>query len=150
MPIEIDSEVKERFLEKLSETGNVTIARNAVGLTPRRLHLLRDYDKQFAADWDLAFEIGMTSLEAEAVRRAADGVEEPVFYKGEVCGAVTKYSDGLLQFLLKGNMTKYRDRVQADLRTVNITPEQLKNLTTEELEALEKISQKLLGPAAEE
>ena len=30
------------------------------------------------------------------------GVKQPVFYKGEVCGSVRKYSDVLLIFLLKG------------------------------------------------
>ena len=49
--------------------------------------------------------------EDEAVRRAHDGVDEPVFYQGKACGVVRKYSDTLLIFLLKGRRPeKYRDR----------------------------------------
>ena len=41
-------------------------------------------------------------MEEEARIRAMFGVKQPVFYKGEVCGSVRKYSDVLLIFLLKG------------------------------------------------
>jgi hypothetical protein len=40
-------------------------------------------------------------LEDEAKRRAHDGIDEPVFYQGEKCGVVRKYSDNLLIFMLK-------------------------------------------------
>ena len=49
-------------------------------------------------------------LEAEARRRAAIGVDEPVFYKGKVVGHIRKYSDNLLMFLLKAHWPeKFRD-----------------------------------------
>lgn len=147
MSIQFDQDIKQRFLEVLSETANVVEARKAVGLTARRLFLLRESDSEFARDWDLCFQIGVSSLESEAIRRARDGVEEPVFYKGEEVARVLKYSDGLLQFLLKGNMReRYGDRVQADLRTVSIDSERLKALTNEELEALAQITEKLVPP----
>ena len=41
-------------------------------------------------------------MEQEAFRRALDGVEEPIFHRGVQVGSVTKYSDNLLQFLLRG------------------------------------------------
>lgn len=41
-------------------------------------------------------------LEQEAIRRAVEGVEEPVFHRGDVAGFVTKYSDTLLAKLLTG------------------------------------------------
>ena len=56
------------------------------------------YKKAFAAAQDEAAQL----LEDEAVRRATEGVLEPVFYQGEECGAVRRYSDGLMQFLLRG------------------------------------------------
>ena len=49
-----------------------------------------------------AMEEWADCLEQEAVRRAVEGVEEPVFHQGEVVGFVTKYSDALLGKLLTG------------------------------------------------
>ena len=51
-------------------------------------------------------------LEEEAIRRAIDGVEEPVgWFRGEAGGTVTRYSDTLLIFLMKGNNPeKYAER----------------------------------------
>jgi hypothetical protein len=46
-------------------------------------------------------ETGTDLLEDEALRRAEDGVAEPRFYEGRLCGHVQKYSDTLLIFLLK-------------------------------------------------
>ncbi len=55
-------------------------------------------------------------LEAEAFRRAVEGVEKPVgWYKGEPGGYVREYSDVLLMFQLKAlRPEKCRERV--DLR----------------------------------
>ena len=43
----------------------------------------------------------MDELEAEARRRAVQGVRQPVFHQGKVVGHIRKYSDLLLIFLLK-------------------------------------------------
>lgn len=34
------------------------------------------------------------------IRKVAHGVDEPVFYKGEVCGHIRKYSDGWMELYL--------------------------------------------------
>ncbi len=52
---------------------------------------------------DEALEEGTDLLDAEARRRAVIGIDKPVFYKGEVVGSITKYSDSLLMFLLKAH-----------------------------------------------
>lgn len=65
----------------------------------------------FAAQWDEAIETAIDALEHEARRRAVKGVDEPVFYQGNVCGVVTRYSDTLLIQLLKAHRPeKYRER----------------------------------------
>ena len=62
---------------------------------------------------DHAREGAADTLEAEARRRAIEGVEEPVFHKGEQVGTLRKYSDVLLIFLLKGaRPERYRDNYQ--------------------------------------
>lgn len=50
-----------------------------------------------------AEELGraVAALETEAVRRALEGVEVPVFHQGRECGNTVKHSDTLLMFLLK-------------------------------------------------
>ena len=69
---------------------------------------------KFAAAWDDAIEDGTDLLEDEVLRRAKDGVDEPRFYEGEVCGHVRKYSDTLAIFLLKARRPeKYSDKVRA-------------------------------------
>jgi len=54
-------------------------------------------------------------LEREAMRRAVDGVDEPVFYKGKEVATKKKHSDYLLGVLLQANMPqKYRQNVSVD------------------------------------
>ena len=52
-------------------------------------------------------------IENEASRRGFDGYEEPVFYKGEECGSITKYSDTLALALLKKRRPSFRDSSSA-------------------------------------
>lgn len=54
-----------------------------------------------------AQQVGYLGLENEARRRAVDGVEEDVFYKGEVVGKKVNYSDSLLSKLLEANVQKF-------------------------------------------
>ena len=62
------------------------------------------------------------ALEAEAIRRATEGVLKPTgWYKGEPGGYIREYSDILLIFLLKGaKPDKYAERVQVRGTLANI------------------------------
>jgi hypothetical protein len=91
------------FLSALSLTGKVSEAARACGYTDTAtLQRYRREDEEFAEQWDLALESAANILEEEAIRRATEGVLEPVFYKGEVAGYKTNYSDTLLMFMLRG------------------------------------------------
>ena len=84
--------------------------------------MLKPGDKVFARAWREAAEIGTRALEHEAARRAYHGVSEPVFYKGEICGYVQKYSDSLMMFLLKARKpAMYRDMMEQGKGGVNIS-----------------------------
>lgn len=99
------------FLIALAETCNVTSACKAADIARNSAYLWRGDEAGFAAKWEYALQIGVGSLEDEAVRRAKEGTDEPVFYKGVECGVIRKYSDTLLIFLLKGaKPEKYRER----------------------------------------
>lgn len=68
----------------------------------------RHRDEKFARAWDAALEAATDVLEKEAVRRAVQGVDEPVYQGGKQVGSITRYSDTLLIFLLKANRDKFR------------------------------------------
>lgn len=100
---------KKKFCDVLRETGNVTKSAEAVGKTRACVYTHRKNDPEFAMAWREAYETAIDTLEEEARRRAFEGVEDPVYYNGEICGYRQKYSDTLLIFMLKGNREKYRD-----------------------------------------
>lgn len=70
-------------------------------------------DPVYVAEFRHAEESVADMLEREAIRRAAEGVEEPVWHQGQMVGSVRKFSDTLLIFLLKGHRPeKFKERVQ--------------------------------------
>ncbi len=106
------------------------------------VHLSRRRDEKFARAWDRALDSATDRLEQEAVRRAVDGVDEPVYQGGKKVGSITRYSDTLLIFLLKANRDKFRQAnmppmigqqnnltinsytVVEDAQNVNVSPEE--------------------------
>ncbi|HHW41269.1 MAG TPA: hypothetical protein GXX19_08995 [Syntrophomonadaceae bacterium] len=104
------------FLAAYAETGNITRAAE-LSKTARVMHYTwleksEAYRQAFAE----AEEMAADRLEQEARRRAIEGVQKPVFHKGQVCGTVTEYSDTLLIFLLKGaRPEKYKERSNVEL-----------------------------------
>ena len=108
------------FLAELTACGNVSDAATAAGVPRRTAYEWRSADATFAAAWDDAIDVAADTMEREAFRRAVEGVEEPVYGRvgkdsdGEI-GRITKYSDTLLIFLLKGaRPEKYRERQQVE------------------------------------
>lgn len=98
------------FLNALSQTGNVLLACKSAKVIRRTAYKHKGIHPSFRRRWEEAQEEAVEALEAEAWRRATKGVEEPVWHQGRQVGAVRKYSDTLLIFLLKGNApTKYRE-----------------------------------------
>jgi hypothetical protein len=89
------------FLNMLRKTGNVSAAARHAGRARAQLYRLRKQDTAFAALWDDALEEAADWLELEALRRAMDGTEEGRYFRGEMIGTITRYSDSLLMFLLK-------------------------------------------------
>lgn len=103
---------KEIFLETLSVTGRTDLARKAAGLKSLNAFLkLRREDDEFAEAWADAKEAGGYLLIEEAKRRAVQGVDHPVYYKGKKISTYKQYSDGLLTLLIKGAFPdEYADR----------------------------------------
>jgi hypothetical protein len=105
-----------KFFQHLAETCNVTRAALMAGYARRSVYEYRDEDPEFRRRMDEAVEIATDALEAEARRRAVEGVPEPVFYQGVECGTVQRYSDRLLELLLKGRRPDvFRERVSQEI-----------------------------------
>jgi hypothetical protein len=113
-------EKRAKFLARLVEGASIHAAAAGAGIGRTTAYEWRDAEPEFAAAWDEAVEAGTDALEDEAVRRARDGIDEPVFYQGEKCGVVRKYSDTLLIFMLKARRReKFAERpVRLTLPTI--------------------------------
>jgi hypothetical protein len=110
MPNGLRHPKRRAFLAAYCEVGNVSEAAKIAGVNRLAHYDWLHRDERYAELFEQAHEIACDHLESEARRRAIEGVEEPVFYHGEVCGTIRKYSDTLLIFLLKGvRPDKYRD-----------------------------------------
>jgi hypothetical protein len=102
---------KQKFLDALADTANVTAAAKASKVTRKTWYEHRTKDAAFAEAWDAALELGIDSLEDEAVRRGRDGYLKPVYQGGRRVGTVREYSDTLLIFMLKSRRPdKFKER----------------------------------------
>jgi hypothetical protein len=124
---DIEHPKKRAFLAAFCETGSIIRASAKAGIDRHNHSLWMRKDQIYAAAFDLAREAATDTLESEAVRRAAEGVAEPVFYRGQQCGVIRRYSDTLLIFLLKGLLPdKYRENFRGRLDlTVADLPERI-------------------------
>lgn len=88
--------------------GDMHDAARQASLSPHFLFTwLRD-DPDAAKLVEEAQRVGWMGLESEAVRRAVKGVEEDVFYKGEVVGIKINYSDTLLAKVMEARIPAYK------------------------------------------
>lgn len=105
------------FLATLATTGNVSAAARAAGVSRQAAYHRRSNDRDFRAAWDDALEEGVDALEAEARRRALEGVEEPVFHAGAQCGTVRRFSDALMVVLLRAHRPhKFSEKHRVDVK----------------------------------
>ncbi len=109
---------RSAFLKALSLTGQVVESARAAGYTDSSyLRKLYNADEDFAESWEEALISASDSIEDACITRARDGVNEAVYYKGEVVGQKLRYSDQLAMFLLKGmRPEKYRDTLNVNGR----------------------------------
>ncbi len=113
----ITPERRAVFLELLAQTG--IVSHSAAGASPNAksadpsgsFRSLRDRDPLFAQEWELAMQRFNDRLEAEAIRRAVEGIPEAIYQKGERVidhdgspAVVMRYSDRLLERLLEAKL----------------------------------------------
>jgi hypothetical protein len=112
---EIRDVKKKAYTLALAQVGTKVQAARIAGVHP-----CTPYSSQWSNDHPLqaavkaAEEAAADLIEAEAYRRGVHGVQEPIgWYRGRPGGYVTKYSDVLSIFLLKGlRPDRYKERVE--------------------------------------
>jgi hypothetical protein len=90
------------FLAAYRETASITRAAKAAKIDRTMHYRWIEKSPAYKKAFERAQEHAAQVLEDEAVRRATEGTLEPVFYQGKKRGSVRRYSDGLMQFLLRG------------------------------------------------
>jgi hypothetical protein len=109
--------LKKKVLEALAKTGVITYAARKAGVARQTVYAWCADDPDFKAAFDEALVASTELLEAEAYRRAHDGVLKPVFQGGQRVGSIREYSDTLLIFLLKARKPEtYRERLDVRQR----------------------------------
>ncbi len=98
--------------------GDWLDAAKSVGLSLMFVRQWCKDDPEAARVLNEAEAVGVQGLYSAAVKRAVEGVEEDVYYKGDVCGQKTVYSDSLLTTLLKGKLEAFK---AADQQTPQVT-----------------------------
>ena len=97
-------EKQRRFIEILADTGLVSVAAKAVGMSRESAYRLRrsPHGAAFARAWDTARRHAGGVVEDIAFERALEGVEHNVYDDyGEVICTKRVYNDRLLMFLLR-------------------------------------------------
>lgn len=98
----------EEICDRLeTNCGDIHEAARYCGVSPNFVYSWIKDDKVAAERFREAQRVGYGGLESEAIRRAVRGVEKDVYYKGEVVGHETVYSDGLLGKLMEARLPEY-------------------------------------------
>lgn len=85
-----------RFLSLLAEAGNVRACAQACGLSAQSVYKLRRRDPLFARAWQAAVLLARDHSEQVLASRALEGVEEPIYHRGELVGTRRRYDTRLL------------------------------------------------------
>ncbi len=119
-PTQLTWDVFQAICARVRETGVKYASCEEFGLggnwVVRRIKELADQgEPEWLELWEESLELFADRLEAEMARRAIDGTDKPVFYKGEVVGEIREYSDTLAIALAKATRPeKFRDNVKVE------------------------------------
>lgn len=107
---------RDLILTELAEHGNNTHAAAAAGVRLETLRRHRRTDEEFEEQCLTALEQYADRVRREVHRRAVEGwIERGLFSReGERVGDVVKYSDRLLELLVKKHDHTFRDKVTID------------------------------------
>jgi hypothetical protein len=109
----LTAELKLVFCRAYAQRGIIREGTTAAGVSRRTYQRWRKEDEGFNEACMEAKQMAVDILESEAHRRAVEGFDRPVIYKGEVTETYRDYSDSLLSMLMRGNKPeKYKERTE--------------------------------------
>jgi hypothetical protein len=125
------------------------------GTSRTRVYELRKVDEDFRTAWDEAENNASDKLEAEAWRRAVDGVQEPLVSAGKIIRdddgnpiAIRRYSDAMLTLLLKARRPeKFRERSSVEMSGPGGKPIEVSDARQRISTELDKIAERFSGGA---
>jgi len=121
MTFERTPEMLEALEEAICQAhGDLNTACRALRTSPRYVHMWILAEPEVATRVRQAQMIGWAGLESAAYQRAVLGVEEDVYYQGDVVGQVTKYSDSLLSKMLVARVPGYGEQQHLHTHMVNV------------------------------
>lgn len=131
----VSSKQKNRFLNTYIAEGTIGAAAEACGITRQTHYNWLKEDPEYKKGFAQAKEMAGDLIEEEARRRAVEGDECGIYYKGKRVGSYRKKSDALLILLLKGA----KPDVYADRQETKISGEITVNAAQALKEARERI-----------
>ena len=84
------------FLQLLADSGEVRVAARAAAVSHQTVYRMRRACAYFKQGWDAALIVAREKAEEALASRAMHGVEEEVFYHGEVVATRRRYDSRLL------------------------------------------------------
>jgi hypothetical protein len=103
---------QEHYLAGLRKFGTLIHACQLAHVSPHKIYGWREFDADFVLREHEAQEHLTQDLEREALRRAFEGFDRPVYQKGELVGFEKIYSDSLMAMLLKARRPSvYRENI---------------------------------------
>lgn len=112
---DVTEEERAAFLEYVEKHPSSSIREAAEHVGRRRWEFRALLgEEEFEAAYLEARGRDPEAIRAEIRRRAIDGVEEPVYYQGDVVGQVTRYSDSLLAKLAEAHLPEFQKNTLPD------------------------------------
>ena len=105
-----DADRKARFLACLRVTGQLQKSAQECGISVTTVRRHMKDDKEFNAAYDEAYGDFKEAIEAEIMRRAIYGWDEPVFQQGELAGTVRKFDSRLLELMAKRHIPAFKEK----------------------------------------
>jgi hypothetical protein len=103
---------KARYLAGFAADCTLTTGCRAASIDNRTVYRWREMDDEFAMrENELRMQLA-DRLESEAIRRAYEGFDRPVFQGGQLVGYERVYSDSLLKLMLSAvKPEKFRENI---------------------------------------
>jgi len=83
---------RSAFLLAYRQTGSIRAAADTANIAPAQHYHWFENDSAYRRDFEDVHELVVGGLQDEIVELAVHGRLEPVFYRGQQCGTIRRYS----------------------------------------------------------